>query len=407
MLETDQPVNYMESIYNKLAELIAAGETVAVATIIDVRGSVPREVGAKMIVHPLGQHVGTVGGGCGEADIIRAGLEVLQTGQPATVRVDLTEDISMQTLGVCGGIFDVFIEQVSPAGLPGLVPAAQRTEALRRSMLEREPAALVTLVEGPQPGRQAVIWLDRPPLGELGLGALEPQVIADAREVLRARQHRLLLYRDGVLLMGGRTARGRDERPTGEPQIKLFVEVQRRAPELLIVGAGHIALPLAQLGALCDFSVSVLDDRPMYASKARFPSAQKVIAAPLRETVRALPLDHDSFVVLVTRGHSQDVECLLEVLDRPVAYIGMIGSQRRVNAVFELLAEEKGIDPAKFDRVHAPIGIDIAARTPAEIAVCIMAEIINVLRGGPAPSLSDRRRERDRARRERHASTAA
>ena len=109
MLETDQPVNYMESIYNKLAELIAAGETVAVATIIDVRGSVPREVGAKMIVHPLGQHVGTVGCGCGEADIIRAGLEVLQTGQPATVRVDLTEDISMQTLGVCGGIFDVFI----------------------------------------------------------------------------------------------------------------------------------------------------------------------------------------------------------------------------------------------------------------------------------------------------------
>ena len=110
-------------------------------------------------------------------------------------------------------------------------------------------------------------------------------------------------------------------------------------------------------------------------------------------------MDQDSFVVLVTRGHSHDVECLLEVLDRPVAYIGMIGSPRRVDAVFELLEREMGIDPARFDRVYAPIGIAIGARTPSEIAICIMAEIINVLRGGPAAVISDRRRARDRARR--------
>ena len=102
----------VESIYNHLAELIDAGETVAVATIIDVKGSVPREVGAKMIIHPLGRHVGTVGGGCGEADVMRAALDVIQTGEPATVRVDLTEDVSMQALGVCGGILDVFVERV-------------------------------------------------------------------------------------------------------------------------------------------------------------------------------------------------------------------------------------------------------------------------------------------------------
>ena len=101
----------MESIYDRLTELIEADETVAVATIIDVKGSVPREVGAKMIIHPLGRHVGTVGGGCGEADVIKAALDVIQTGEPATVRVDLTEDISMQTLGVCGGIMDVFVER--------------------------------------------------------------------------------------------------------------------------------------------------------------------------------------------------------------------------------------------------------------------------------------------------------
>ena len=89
------------------------GESVAVATITEVRGSVPREVGAKMIIHPLGQHYGTVGGGCGEADVIRAGLDVLQTGEPATVRIDLTEDPTMQSLGVCGGIFNVFVERWS------------------------------------------------------------------------------------------------------------------------------------------------------------------------------------------------------------------------------------------------------------------------------------------------------
>ena len=128
--------------------------------------------------------------------------------------------------------------------------------------------------------------------------------------------------------------------------------------------------------------------------------ARRVIAAPLREAVRGLTVDADTFIVLVTRGHTHDVECLLEVIDRPARYIGMIGSQRRVDAVFQLLQEEMGIDPVRFDRVYAPIGIAIGAHTPAEIAVCILAELINVLRGGPAVSISERRRERDRKRRE-------
>ncbi len=373
-----------ENIYNHLAAMLANRETVAVATIIEVKGSVPREVGAKMIIHPLGRHVGTVGGGCGEADVIRAGLSVMQTGEPAVVRVDLTEDISMQALGVCGGILDVFVEQVGPAAPAGEASAAERVAALQASIAAREAVALASVVQGPQPGRQAVIWLDRAPLGSLGLAAdLEARAVADARGVLAGRQHRVLRY--------------------PEAGVEIFVEVQRRAPELLIVGGGHIAVPLAQIASICDFAVTVLDDRPAYANATRFPTARKTIAAPLRETVAEMPLDPDSFIVLVTRGHQHDVDCLLEVLDRPVAYIGMIGSQRRVDAVFKLLAEEQGIDPLKFDRVYAPIGIAIGAQSPAEIAVCIMAEMINVLRGGPATSISDRRRARDEKRRARKA----
>ncbi len=369
----------MQHIYARLEEFLRSGETVAVATIIEVRGSVPREVGAKMIIHPLGRHEGTVGGGCGEADVIRSALDVIQTGQPTIVLVDLTEDVSMQALGVCGGIMRVYVERVAPEPCPDGVSAAEWIAALREAVRNREPAALATVVAGPRAGSQAVLRLDRPPLGSLALGDAEPGLIAEALDALRARQHALLRV--------------------PEASTEVFVETQRRAPELVIVGGGHIAVPLAQMAALCDFSVTVLDDRPSFANRERFPDADKVVAGPLRETVRDLPIDQDTFIVLVTRGHAHDVECLLEVLDRPAAYIGMIGSQRRVEAVFHLLEEEMGIEPAKFDRVYAPIGIAIGARTPAEIAVCIMAEIINVLRRGPAVSISERRRERARARR--------
>jgi xanthine dehydrogenase accessory factor len=216
-------------------------------------------------------------------------------------------------------------------------------------------------------------------LGELGTGPLAARAITEAQKALSERQHRLL--RDA------------------ETDSAVFVEVQHRSPELVIVGAGHIAVPLAQMATLCDFSITVLDDRPIFANFQRFPMASRVIAAPLREAVRELVIDPDTFIVLVTRGHTHDVDCLIEVLDKPARYIGMIGSQRRVDAVFQLLKEEMGIDAARFERVYAPIGIAIGAHSPAEIAVCILAEMINVWRNGPAVSISDRRRERDRMRR--------
>jgi xanthine dehydrogenase accessory factor len=371
-----------DDFYAALASAVSEGDPVAVATIVDVKGSVPREVGAKMLIHPLGRNVGTVGGGCGEADVMRTALDVIASGTPQLVHVDLTEDITMQALGVCGGTMDVFVGRVDPAPLPGIEPdgSADLIAALRHSAADREPVALVTVVTGARPGQQAVVWLDKPPLGGLGLGEGDSIALQAARLALEERQHKLVTLDAG--------------------DATIFVEVQQRAPELVIVGAGHIGVPLAQVGAMCGFSVTVLDDRPGYVTSERFPTAERRIAAPLRETVRELAIDADTYVVLVTRGHSHDVECLLEVLDRPAAYIGMIGSQRRVDAVFELLENEMGIAPEKFDRVYAPIGLAIGARTPAEIAVCIMAEVINVHRHGPAVSISSRRRDRDRKRRE-------
>jgi xanthine dehydrogenase accessory factor len=263
-------------------------------------------------------------------------------------------------------------------------------DALTDSIARREAVALLTVTAATGSlaetlGARAVVWPepDRQPVGTLNLGALDAQVLADVRRAILEKTHRHLDYAEAGA------------------EVSIFVEVQERPPHLIIVGAGHIAVPLASIAKTCDFQVTVLDDRPQYAHQARFPSADQVIAGPFRAELDRLrqgkaQFDDDTYIVLVTRGHQYDVDSLLEVLDDPLAYIGMIGSQRRIRAVFELLEKEQGIPADKFDRVYAPIGLDIGAITPAEIGVCIMAEIINVMRGGPAEGLSAQiRRERE------------
>ncbi|MEW5961244.1 MAG: XdhC/CoxI family protein [Chloroflexota bacterium] len=252
----------------------------------------------------------------------------------------------------------------------------QLLDALLASIEAREPVALVTVVKAtgdyaPALGRRVLVWPAREPLGELGVGDLTPHLLAEVRQCLSTRRPRLLAY----------------QQPAG--MVEVFVEIQRRPPTLIIVGAGHVAAPLAQLGKLIDFEVVVLDDRPRYANPERFPQVDRVLVGPLRATLHTWPIDLDTYIVLVTRGHSHDVECLLEVLDSPARYIGMIGSKRRVKGVFDLLEKEQGFTPARFERVYAPIGLDIGAENPAEIAVAIIAEIIDVYRGGRAVSLAE------------------
>ena len=369
-----------ENIYQSLVGFLNSGEATAVANVVRTRGSVPRGVGAKMLIHPGGQHVGTVGGGCGEAEVIRAALDVVHTGQPTMVEVDLTEDISMETDGVCGGIMDVFVETWSPH--EGRVLTGELLGALLESVEKKQAVALATVTAATgsladRMGRRAVVWLDGEPLGDLGLGEGQAGILEVARQALRERRSQLV---------------GRE---VGDGYVEVFVEVQSRPPTLLVVGAGHIAQPLAEMGKLLDLEVVVLDDRPSFANEQRFPTADRIITAAFEPTLRDYPIDQDTCIVLITRGHQHDVPCLREVIDSPAAYIGMIGSRRRVRAVFELLEREEGVPAEKLRRVHSPIGLDIEAETPAEIALAIAAEIVKVRRGGAAASLSDdRRRER-------------
>jgi xanthine dehydrogenase accessory factor len=173
--------------------------------------------------------------------------------------------------------------------------------------------------------------------------------------------------------------------------IELYVERWSPRPELVIVGAGHVALPLATVGRLLDFRVVVLDDRPELATHERFPDADRVIVADFEHPFADIAIGPRTSLVLVTRGHRHDYDCLraLAATGAEPSYVGMIGSRRRVRAAFEQLAAE-GVDAAWLSRIHAPLGLDIGAESPAEIAIAVGAEIVLASRGGSGRPLSEK-----------------
>jgi xanthine dehydrogenase accessory factor len=251
--------------------------------------------------------------------------------------------------------------------------------ALAAEALTRGPAAVgATVVQSagrPAVGERLMIWSDRH-LGWLDDRALEQAVIAAAREVLGGG-------RPGVVEIA--------------PGCSVYLEVHRPPPSLVIVGAGHIARPLCRVGAMLGFRVVVLDDRPEFATRERFPEADAVLRADFGDPFRGVPVDGQTHLVLVTRGHKYDFEALRDLLarDQIPAYIGMVGSRRRVRAALEQLSRE-GLPAERLRAVHAPIGLDLGAETPEEIAIAIAAELVLLRRGGTGAALRDRERVMER-----------
>jgi xanthine dehydrogenase accessory factor len=190
---------------------------------------------------------------------------------------------------------------------------------------------------------------------------------------------------------------GLREISTDEGSVEVYLEARGPVQELVIVGAGHIAQPLSRMGALLGFQVTVLDDRPDFATQERFPEAHRLIRADFTDPFIDIAIHPGSHILLVTRGHKYDYECLLRLMraDPAPAYIGMIGSRRRVRATFvQLLAE--GVARQRLSEIHAPVGLDIKAETPEEIAVAVVAELVKLRRGGTGASLKDVERVADR-----------
>ena len=349
----------MKGFYEEVSLLIGRGEKLALAKVVATKGSTPREVDAQMLIRRSGEMMGTIGGGCGEAEVRRQAIEALEEGRPRLMAVDLTEEVTWETKKACGGVMTLFID---------LWGKAEGELAKRLAASQGKEVALITALKGDlsQPGRKLLVAPGEEPMGSLGSPSLDEWAKKAAERGLAKGNSRVVNYKGSV---------------------ELFLEVHKPSPTLIIAGAGHIALPLAQMGAMLDFRVVVVDDRPTFANPKRFPQADQVIAGGFEKTLRDLPIDKETYIVIITRGHRHDTECLRQVLDSSGAYIGMVGSRRRVKGVFKLLKEE-GYPEESIARVHAPVGLDIGAQTPAEIALAIMGEIIRVGRGGSGRPLS-------------------
>jgi xanthine dehydrogenase accessory factor len=262
--------------------------------------------------------------------------------------------------------------------------------------LEANQSAIVATIVGPAAapagllGRRLLVRDDGRTEGSLGSAALDARAAAAGRSLMvatpPARLYAWPLAPEEGAALGLASAAA----------VEVFVEAVLPPLTLVVVGGGHIAQPLAQLGAMLGFRIVVLDDRPEFANRERFPQADCVIVGPYDVELGRLPIASSTYVVLVTRGHVQDEDALRQVIASPAGYVGMIGSRRRVRAVLGRMAEA-GVPQEAIDRVFSPIGLDIGAETPEEIAVSIMAEVIGVRRrGGRHPaSLSQIERLQD------------
>lgn len=318
--------------YRQLAQVLATGRAAVLAMVVQVRGSVPREVGAKMVIGADGLTLNTIGGGAGEAKVIQHAMIVLQTGEKQRVDIDLSGAADRETQGVCGGRMQVWLERWSGDVALSLV----------QLILERLDAGRSIKVVTPLAVGQSPYILE---------SALEPTLDQSLEQA--------------------------------------FVEVLQPPPILFIVGAGHVGEQLAKLAALIGFEIWVQDDRSEWANPARFPQASQIFTESVRATIAQLAAHTQLYIALVTRGYKHDLEALSAIFDHSLScqYIGMIGSQRRVQQVYQAM-QERGIAASQLQSIHAPIGLEIGALTPEEIAVSIAAELIQVRRGNPGHFLT-------------------
>lgn len=264
--------------------------------------------------------------------------------------------------------------------------AVHAAEAVLAAMEAGEGIVCALVLEGPAEGRRRLVTAGdaRGPLGD---SLLEAAVDADARRLLAGREAPAPRGRDA----GTRPIR------VGNRTVAVYFERTLPEPGLLVVGAGHLARPLTRLGRLLGFRVTVGDDRPDFATSERFPAANRVLRLDFTDPFSDVPPRDRTHVVLVTRGHRYDYECLRRLLleEPPPVYLGMIGSRRRVRATFHQLLEE-GFRRESLSRIRAPVGLDLGAETPEEIAVAVAAEWVALRRGGSGRPLAEVERVAER-----------
>ena len=355
----------MEKFLEQLLRLLENGETCALCSVIGRSGSVPAPANAKLLVKEDGTIVGTVGGGALEAEVKGEAQRAISAKRPAVINFDFGAQASQDSIQICGGGISLFIEVIFPSG--------GEKEFFSKVLQEIHCSHSVALVSAVESS-----YRDKPPGGhrllfdELGIlagGLARPEWNERVREAACG-----LLEQDDPLYLE------LEDRPEDYPELEGFlVEFIHPAPTLVVFGGGHIGRPLCQLGAICGFRVVVVDDRAEFADHERFPEAEHTIHSDYTSVFDSLQVGSNHYLVSVTRSHATDRQVIGQALRYRCAYIGMIGSRRKIKIIWEQL-EKNGVDRTLLERVHAPVGVDIRAETPGEIAVSIMAEIIKTRR---------------------------
>ncbi len=341
----------------ELERLRTSGERAALGTIVATAGSTPGKEAMKLVVRPDGTFSGTVGGGCLEAEVYEAAREVLAGAEPRLLKFHLNERDYPDSGLLCGGIVTVLVESVED---PAEIFAAAR--ALRDRGV---PFARCAAIGAPPAsmGRTRLLARDGTDLGGLRHPAIDDALRRTAAEVMRS----------------DRPARVAVAAPGAEP-FEVFVEPMVR-PTILLFGGGHVSGAIATVARLAEFRSIVIDDRPAFATAERHPEAEGVVAAPWEEAVARFAPAADARCVVVTRGHSDDERVLREMARRdyrPV-YLGMIGSRTKQKLVLEKL-RAAGVADGFLASIRTPIGLDIGARTHAEIAIAVVAELVQIRR---------------------------
>jgi xanthine dehydrogenase accessory factor len=339
-----------QNIFVRAGELLSSGERVVLARIIKRTGSAPRAVGSECIIREDGSVVGTIGGGSLEYMVAERAKVVLSSGKSEIRQLELTGNDVTKTDMICGGAVDVYLEPLFPENRETVELFAslkELTESNKRGML-------LTLVAE-------------------GISAMDTQSRMLKKE--KGSQGEIRGLTEKILGLDELTEPQLIPLPDGDACI--FAEHVEAEPMLFLFGAGHVSTFVAPLAKMVGFRVTVIDDRPEFANSERFPDADEIHVVPFSEAFNRIPISDTSYITIITRGHTFDRGVLEAALHTEPAYVGMIGSRKKRNLIYQAL-RDSGISNEKIESVHSPIGIDIAAETPEEIAVSIVGELIKV-----------------------------
>jgi xanthine dehydrogenase accessory factor len=354
----------MRDLLRDLARWRAQGQAVALARVVDLEGSGPRDPGAAMAVSGRGEVIGSVSGGCVEGAVVTEALDVLTTGTPRLVTFGYSDDDAFAVGLTCGGTVHLFIEPLDSM------------EALQAAIRDHRPTVLVTVVNGPGVGDKLLLVEGEATVGHLADPDLHRVVHRDAEAALAAGATSVRRY--------GACGEANEETVT------VFFDVYAPPPRLLIFGAVDFTAALVRVAKVLGFHVTVCDAREVFATQARFPLADEVVVDwPHRHLAEVgAGLGPRDAVCVLTHDAKFDVPAIVAALGTTVGYLGAMGSRRTTEQRATRLREE-GVTDEQMGRLLAPIGLDLGARTPEETAVAICAEIIAQRTGRQAPRLTD------------------